>query len=121
MEFLGAIPLVLGALLIALGGLYVLLDQMYGGAVFYWSLMWGLMAAGFGLALMGTRRRWVAVAGILTCLVSVALTKYWQQFATLNDSWLWPLGIGCSAGILYGSVALVWQTVARRRARQRKE
>jgi hypothetical protein len=121
MEFLGAIPLALGTLLIALGGLYVLLDQMYGGAVFYWSLMWGLMAAGFGLALMGTQRRWVAVAGILTCLVSVGLTAYWHQFASLNDSWLWLIGTGCSAGILYASVAVVWQSVALRRARQGKE
>ena len=121
MEFLGAIPLALGTLLIALGGLYVLLDQMYGGAVFYWSLIWGLMAAGFGLALMGTRRRWVAVVGIVTCLVSAALTIHWHLQSTLDASWLWLIGTGCSAGIFYGSVAVVWQSVALRRARQCKE
>lgn len=76
MAFLGAIPLALGTLLMALGGLYLFLDYRFGGAVFYWSLMWGLMAAGLGLALLGTRRRWVAVAGIVACLISTALTAH---------------------------------------------
>jgi hypothetical protein len=118
MAFLGAIPLALGTLLMALGALYVLLDYRFGGAVFYWSLMWGLMAAGLGLALIGTERRWVAVVGIVTCLFSAALTTYWHRQASLDDSWLWLIGTGCAAGILYGSAAVVGQTLRLRRTRR---
>lgn len=121
MEFLGKIALALGTLLMALGGLYLLLEYRYGGAIFYWSLMWGLMTAGLGLALMGTRRRWLAVAGTLTCLVSVAMTVYWHRHATLGAAWLWGIGIGCATGIVYGAVAAVWHSWALRPARRPKE
>jgi hypothetical protein len=121
MEFLGLIALTLGTLLMALGGLYLLLEFRYGGAIFYWSLMWGLMLAGVGLALMGTQRRWLAVAGALTCVVSVAMTAYWHHFALLDASWLWLIGIGCSIGISYAGVAFAWRTSVLRRARRRDE
>lgn len=119
MDLLGLIFLSLGTLLMALGGLYLLLDWRYGGAIFYWSLMWGLMAVGLGLALMGARRRWRAVAGAFTCLISVAMTAYWHHFALLDASWLWGIGIGCATGIVYGATAAVRHSLALRRARGR--
>jgi hypothetical protein len=111
MAFLGAIPLALGTLLMALGGLYAFLDYRFGGAIFYWSLMWGLMAAGVGLSLMGTERRWFAIVGTVACSSSAALTVYWHRQASLDDSWLWLIGIGCWTGILYGTVAVLRQTL----------
>jgi hypothetical protein len=121
MEFLGGISLALGVVLMALGSLYWLAEYRFGGAVFYWSLMWGMMAVGIGLALMGTRRRWLAIAGVLACVVSAALTVYWQQLAILDASWLWLIGIGCSTGILYGAVAFGLHTSVLRRARRHEE
>jgi|EndMetStandDraft_4_1072995.scaffolds.fasta_scaffold328536_2 hypothetical protein len=121
MEFFGAIAVAIGALLMALGGLYLLAEYRFGGAVFYWSLMWGLMIAGIGLALMGTQRRWLAIAGVLACVVSAALTVYWHQLAILDASWLWLIGIGCSTGILYGAVAFARRTSVLRRARRHEE
>jgi type VI protein secretion system component VasK len=56
-EAVGGIPFVLGLLVVALGFLWQLFGYMFGGAVFVWSLMWGLMSIGLGLVLMGTSRR----------------------------------------------------------------
>jgi hypothetical protein len=118
MEILGWLPFGLGTAVIALGGLYAFLEYRYAGAILYWASMWGLMLAGFGLALMGTQRRWVAVTGMMVCVISAVLTAYWHHLATLDQSWLWLIGAGCSAGILYGAVAVVWQTLGLRRARR---
>ncbi len=119
MEALGGIPFALGLLVVCLGLLWQIFGYMFGGAVFVWSLMWGLMGMGVGLVLMGTSRRALAVAGVLASGLSLALTATWHlRISPLLNEWLWFIGVPNCLAITYGIAAFVTTTVRRRRARK---
>ena len=119
MEALGCIPFALGLLVVALGFLWQLFGYRFGGAVFAWSLMLGLMGVGVGLVLMGTSRRAVAVAGVLASGLSLVITATWHiRISPLNDEWLWCIGVPNCLAVPYGITAFVKTTVRRRRARK---
>ena len=114
MNILGCIPFSLGLLIVALGGLYFLNEYRFAGEVLGWTLMWGLMGVGVGLALMGTTNRALAVAGVLLCSASLALVMTWHfRFSSLDSAWLWGTSVPNSLGVVYGIATIVVQTRAR--------
>lgn len=118
MEALGCIPFAFGLLVLTLGFLWQLFGYRFGGAVFAWSLMLGLMGVGVGLVLMGTSRRVLAVAGVLASGLSLLITATWHiRISPLHDDWLWGIGVPNCLAIPYGIAAFVMTTRRRRQAR----
>jgi hypothetical protein len=109
---LGWFPAGLGSALILLGAFYASQQWRYGGAVLFWSLMWGLMLLGLGLAIMATGRRWMAIVSVVACCASALLVFLWERDASLGNwsFWLYP---GDALGVLL-AVIVLWR--ARKRA-----
>jgi peptidoglycan/LPS O-acetylase OafA/YrhL len=110
---LGCIPTVLGAGVVLLGSAYALAEWRYGGAVLIWSLMWGLMLVGLGMAVMATGRRWMASLGVAACSISALLVFAWERTHSLES---WPFWIypGDAIGVLIGLVVIMPSTWRRR-------
>ncbi len=114
---LGCIPTGLGATLVLLGSAYALAEWRYGGAVLIWSLMWGAMLVGLGMAVMATGRRWMASLGVAACSVSALLVFAWEREHSLDG---WPFWIypGDALGMLLGLAVIVSSTWRKRRLSQ---
>jgi hypothetical protein len=100
---LGWLPVSLGAIVIALGTIYVLNEWRFGGAIFAWSLMWGLMLVGVGLAFMSPGRLAMALGGLVACVASAYLVFRWEKHVALTGwaEWIYP------ADALGGAAALI--------------
>lgn len=103
---LGCLPAVLGAIVMGLGAFYAAMQWRYGGAILVWSLMWGLMLSGVGLALMSTGRRWMAACATVACGVSALLVYLWKRDASL-DGWSKWIYSGDAFGGVIGIVAII--------------
>lgn len=110
MQALGCLPFALGVLLLAAGSLYLYEGYRFGFAICFPLFVWGLAGIGVGLVMFGTiARRW-AVPGVLTCMLSLALTAYLWPY---DKEWIWGFVVPNVLGIVYGLVAIVAKTRSR--------
>ena len=76
---LGCVPAVLGGVSIALGAALAVIGGRYMGLALIFALIYGGAATGVGLVILATGRRWLALAGAITCALSAAVTSLYNE------------------------------------------
>jgi hypothetical protein len=101
----------MGVLGIGAGTLYRLEEYAFGGAIFWWVVMAGLVAVGLGLVILGRRRPAVSTFGAVTCALSLVLLVRWEIHVGHLGAWLWLCGIPGLAGfgVGIGHALLTWR------------
>jgi hypothetical protein len=100
---LGVFAVVAGCLLVGAGALYAEAGWSFGGAIFWWTVMWGAMFAGLGLILATSRSVVGPGLGAALCGLSALLIVLWQR--DVGDlGWEWICGVPAAGGLVIGVV-----------------
>ena len=101
LKALGVFAVAAGCLLTGAGALYAAAGWSFGGAILWWTVMWGAMFAGVGLILPTSRSVVGPALGAVLCGLSALLIGLWQR--EVGDlGWQWFCGVPAAGGVVSG-------------------